>query len=108
MVVNLSIDGEDEISIPALQRLLTGYGIYDGETLMSEHGPIVAVNSRPIGASVAQLTRLFQRLRTQAIAISVNVKDAYYSTHKAIIKQDLHKGISFPIAQPLGAQTEMV
>ena len=82
VVVDLAVDTENLLAIRTDQRLATGSGIDNRETLVRQDRAFSLVESAPIRSAMADPFAHFQRLFSQVMYITLYIKYSCYATHK--------------------------
>ena len=88
VVVNLSVDGQNQFSVFAFEGLSSRFGIYDRESFVGEDCVCSAINARPVGAPVADFPGHFQYLGSETLRVGRDVKHPDDSTHRCLLLHD--------------------
>ena len=69
MIVDFTVNGQNQFAVFAFERLSARFGIDDRKSFMGEDGFVSAIDTRPVGATVADLPGHFQNLGSETLRI---------------------------------------
>ena len=85
MVVDFTVDGKDQFTVSAFQRLATGSRVDDGKTFAGEDGGFTLINPAPVRAAVTDTFTHFKRLLSEGGGSFTNVEDCCNATHNPVV-----------------------